>query len=46
MQFEAMDVFDIRKEPQAVRDEYGDNPFGHAARWHGDWWSAECGSCT
>ena len=29
MQFEAMDVFDIRKEPQAVRDEYGDNPFGH-----------------
>ena len=29
MQFEAMDVFDIRKEPQAIRDEYGDNPFGH-----------------
>ena len=28
MQFEAMDVFDIRKESQAVRDEYGDNPFG------------------
>ena len=23
MQFEAMDVFDIRKEPEAVRDEYG-----------------------
>jgi len=29
MQFEAMDVFDIRKEPDAVREEYGDNPFGH-----------------
>jgi hypothetical protein len=29
MQFEAMDVFDIRKEPDAIRAEYGDNPFGH-----------------
>ncbi|HEY1754005.1 MAG TPA: DUF1501 domain-containing protein [Bryobacteraceae bacterium] len=29
MQFEALDVFDIRKEPEAVRAEYGDTPFAH-----------------
>ena len=29
MQFEATDVFDIRKEPEAVRKEYGDTPFAH-----------------
>ena len=29
MQFEATDVFDIRKEPESVRNEYGDTPFAH-----------------
>jgi hypothetical protein len=29
MQFEATDVFDIRKESEAVRAEYGDTPFAH-----------------
>jgi Protein of unknown function (DUF1501) len=29
MQSEAMDVFDIRKEPEAVRQEYGTSPFGN-----------------
>jgi len=29
MQFEAMDVFDIRKEPDAIRAEYGTTPFGN-----------------
>jgi hypothetical protein len=29
MQFEAMDVFDIRKEPDAIRAEYGASPFGN-----------------
>jgi uncharacterized protein (DUF1501 family) len=29
MQSEAMDVFDIRKEPEAVREEYGPSPFGN-----------------
>ena len=29
MQSEATDAFDIRHESQAVRDEYGDTPFGH-----------------
>jgi len=28
MQFEAMDLFDTRKEPQNIRDEYGPTPFG------------------
>jgi hypothetical protein len=28
MQFEALDVFDIRKEPQAIRTEYGSSNFG------------------
>jgi hypothetical protein len=28
MQFTASDVFDIKKEPQSVRDEYGDSPYG------------------
>jgi hypothetical protein len=28
MQFEAMDLFDIRKEPQNIRDEYGPTAFG------------------
>jgi hypothetical protein len=27
MQFEALDAFDIRKEPQAIRDEYGSTPY-------------------
>ncbi|MES1257247.1 MAG: DUF1501 domain-containing protein [Acidobacteriota bacterium] len=27
MQFTASEVFDIKKEPQAVRDEYGDSPY-------------------
>jgi uncharacterized protein (DUF1501 family) len=29
MQFEAMDVFDVRKEPEAIRTEYGDTPFAN-----------------
>jgi Protein of unknown function (DUF1501) len=29
MQFEATDVFDIRKESEAVRKDYGDTPFAH-----------------
>jgi len=29
MQFEATDVFDVRKEPEVVRNEYGDTPFAH-----------------
>lgn len=29
MQFEALDVFDIRKEPQSIRDEYGSSDFAH-----------------
>jgi hypothetical protein len=29
MQFEALDLFDIRKESAAVRAEYGDTPFAH-----------------
>jgi hypothetical protein len=29
MQFEAMDVFDIRKEPEAIRTEYGSTPFAN-----------------
>ncbi len=27
MQFEALDVFDVRNEPASVRDEYGETPF-------------------
>jgi hypothetical protein len=30
MQFEALDVFDVRKEPQSVREEYGTSPYGNA----------------
>jgi hypothetical protein len=29
MQFEALDIFDIRKESEAVRSEYGDTPFAN-----------------
>ena len=29
MQFEALDVFDVRKEPAAVRQEYGSTPFAN-----------------
>ena len=29
MQFAATDVFDIRREPEAVRTAYGDTPFAH-----------------
>ncbi len=29
MQFEALDVFDVRKESEATRAEYGANPFGN-----------------
>ena len=29
MQSEAMDVFDLRKEPEAVREEYGTTPFAN-----------------
>ena len=29
MQSEATDAFDIRKEPEAVREEYGNTPFAH-----------------
>ncbi|MDQ6705690.1 MAG: DUF1501 domain-containing protein [Acidobacteriota bacterium] len=29
MQFEASDVFDIRKEPEAIRSEYGTTPFAN-----------------
>src|SRR3954453_12422061 len=30
MQFEALDVFDIRKESEAIRTEYGSMPFGNS----------------
>ncbi len=30
MQFAALDVFDVRKEPAAVRAEYGESPFGNS----------------
>lgn len=30
MQFEALDVFDVRKEPQSIREEYGTSPYGNA----------------
>ena len=30
VQFEAQDVFDIRKEPQVIRDEYGDSSWGNS----------------
>ena len=30
MQFEALDVFDVRKEPQAIREEYGTSPYGNS----------------
>ena len=29
MQFEALNLFDIRKEPDFIRDEYGHTPFGN-----------------
>lgn len=29
MQFEALDVFDVRSEPQGIRDEYGSTPFAN-----------------
>ena len=29
MQFEALDVFDIRKEPEKIRQEYGNTPFAN-----------------
>ena len=29
MQFAALDVFDVRKEPDAVREEYGSTPFAN-----------------
>ena len=29
MQSEATDAFDVRNEPQSVRDEYGDSPFAN-----------------
>lgn len=29
MQFEALDVFDVRKEPEHVRDAYGETPFAN-----------------
>ena len=29
MQFEALDVFDLRKEPEAIRAEYGSTPFAN-----------------
>ena len=29
MQFEALELFDIRKEPQHIRDEYGTGAFGN-----------------
>ena len=30
VQFEALDVFDVRKEPQAIREEYGDTNWGNS----------------
>jgi arylsulfatase A-like enzyme len=30
VQFEAMDVFDVRKESTAIREEYGDNGWGNS----------------
>lgn len=29
MQFEALDVFDVRKEPEKIREEYGSTPFAN-----------------
>ncbi len=29
MQFEALDVFDVRNEPAGIREEYGDTPFAN-----------------
>ena len=29
MQSEAVDLFDVRKEPQTIREEYGETPFGN-----------------
>ena len=29
MQFEALDLFDIRKEPEHIREEYGTTPFAN-----------------
>ncbi len=29
MQFDALDVFDVRKEPEAIRTEYGTTPFAN-----------------
>lgn len=29
MQFEALDVFDVRKEPERIREEYGSTPFAN-----------------
>ena len=29
MQFEAAEVYDIRKEPEAIREEYGKTPFAN-----------------
>jgi hypothetical protein len=29
VQFEAMDVFDVRKEPESIREEYGSTPFAN-----------------
>ena len=30
LQFEAQEVFDVRKEPQSIREEYGDNNYGNS----------------
>jgi hypothetical protein len=30
VQFEALDVFDMRKEPQSIREEYGDTNWGNS----------------
>ena len=46
MQSEATDAFDIRKEPQAMREEYGDTPSPTAAFSRGVWSNAACAPST
>ena len=46
VQFEAMDVFDVRKESEAIREEYGKNSWGTAACWPAGWSNAACATST
>ena len=44
MQREAMETFDISREPQHVRDLYGRTPSPAHACSPGGWWRMGCGS--